>query len=160
MTTLLQIHGDPTFWVLGDGAPADAIQQGLNGQGHPIVVPVDGPLKGRLVLSAKASASVAVLTPPVGGIPGGVILPRGWIPGGWMTTGGQLYVPSAAGPTSASPGYTLPASLDLARLEDEIITAMTHGTTIAIEVAAGIYSGSLHLNGGMLSFAVISPPGA
>jgi hypothetical protein len=31
MTTLLQIDGDPTFWVLGDGAPADAIQQGLNG---------------------------------------------------------------------------------------------------------------------------------
>ena len=85
---------------------------------------MDAPLKGQLVLSALAAASVAILNAPTGWIPGGAIESRG----------GLLYVPSAVqAPTATSAGYALPASLDLAGLEADIVAAMTDGITISVD---------------------------
>ncbi len=147
--SLIRIEGDPATWALGAGAPAQEILQALIGQSAPVTVDVEAPLKGRLVLSTRSVASVTLLAAPVGWIPGGMIQPRA-----------LLYVPSPGGPAAESHGYTLAPSLDLAALESDLVTAMTDGTTIAVEVTDGIFSGTLVLNGGMLSFAVICPPGA
>ena len=118
--SILQIEGEPARWALGANSPADVIQQALISQDGPITVNVEAPLKGRLILSTQSVTSVAVLTPPVGWIPGGAILSRA-----------ALYVPSPAGPTDTSHGYTLQASADLVALESDIVTAMADGTTIA-----------------------------
>jgi hypothetical protein len=172
MPLALRIAGDPNLWVLGADAQADAIQQDLINQDNPVTLDVDWPLKGRLVLSPLAVTSVAVLTPPVGWIPGGdVASPSGWIPGGHMPPPGGppsnaiqnsalLYVPSLTGPVPDDLGYTLPESTDLTELENEIVAAMTDGTTIAIEVTLGAWGGPLLLNGAALPFAVICPPRA
>jgi hypothetical protein len=144
--TVLRIEGDPATWVLGANSPAEVLQQDLISQSGPVTVEVVSPLVGRLVLSTQSVAHVALLTPGAGWIPGGAIQPRA-----------LLYVPSPAGPTLDSPGYTLPASLDLAALEIDILAAMTDGTTIAVEVSDGIFSGPLLLNGAVLPFAVICP---
>jgi hypothetical protein len=145
--TVLQIDGDPTTWALGDGVPADAIQQALTDQAGAIVVPVLAPLAGQLVLSTQA-ATVAILRPPIG-----------WIPGGAIEARGVLYVPSPAGPTAANPGYTLQESVDYAALEAGLAAAMTDGTTIAVQVTQGIYGGPLLLNGSTLPFAIICRTG-
>ena len=145
--SILLIAGDPAQWALGADSPASAIEQALLRQDGTVTVNVVAPLKGRLILSTRSVASVAVLTTPLGWIPGGAIGPRA-----------ALYVPSPAGPTEARHGYTLDASADLAALESEIVTAMTHGTTIAVPVAIGDFHGPLLLNGRTLPFAVLCKP--
>jgi hypothetical protein len=149
MTSVLQIEGDPASWALDANSPADVIQQALISRGGPITVNVAAPLKGRLILSTRSVTSVAVLTAPAG-----------WIPGGAIQLRATLYVPSPTGPTTASHGYTLQPSADLASLESDIVTALTDGTTIAIPVADGEFAGSLLLNGGTIPFVVLCSPAA
>lgn len=149
MPLALRIAGDPVLWALGADAQIDAIQQDLINQDSPVALDVDAPFKGRLVLSPLAFTAAAVLRPPVG-----------WIPGGAIQDSALLYVPSPAGPVSDDHGYTLSESTNLTELENEIVTAMTDGTTISIEVAWGAWGGSLLLNGAALPFAVICPPRA
>jgi len=153
---VLRVEGDPATWILGASSPASVLQRDLINQDGPVTVDVDAPLKGRLVLSTRSLAHVAVLTPPAGWTSGGFI-PAGWIPGGGIQPRGLLYVPSTTGPVPDNPGYTLPPFFDVAALESDIVTAMTDGTTIAVEVTEGIFSGSLLLNGAALPFVVISP---
>jgi hypothetical protein len=147
MTSVLRIQGDPTGWAVDANSPADIIRQALISQGGPVTVNVEAPLKGRLILSTRSVAGVAVLMPPAGWLPGGAIQPRA-----------TLYVPSPAGPTTQDHGYTLQASADLAALESAIITAMTDGTAIEIPVADQASLGSLVLNGRALPFVVLCPP--
>jgi hypothetical protein len=147
MTSILRIQGDPATWALGADSPVDVIHQALISRSGPVGVNVIAPLKGRMILSTRLVASVALLTPSVGWIPGGAILPRA-----------ALYVPSPAGPTETNDGYTLAASVNLATLESEIVAAMTHGTTIAVPVTDGNFAGPLVLNGSTLSFAVVCQP--
>jgi hypothetical protein len=149
MPSILQIEGDPARWVLGANSPADVVQQALTSQDGPVTVNVDAPLKGRLILSTQSAASVAVLTPTVG-----------WIPGGAIESRAAVYVPTPTGPASPDPGYTLQASADLAALENDIVAAMTDGTTIAIPVTDGIFSGPLMLNASALPFVVLCQPTA
>jgi hypothetical protein len=149
MPLALRITGDPDQWVLGNETPADTIQQDLINHHSPVTLDVIAPLKGRLVLSAQAAPSVAVLRPPVG-----------WIPGGAILDSALLYVPLLTGPVPDDRGYTLPEATNLTALENEIVTAMTHGTTIAVQVSWGAWGGSLLLNGATLPFAVICPPGS
>jgi hypothetical protein len=172
MPLALRIAGDPDVWTLGADAKIDVIQQDLINQDSPVTLNVDWPLKGRLVLSPLAVTSVAILTPPGGWIPGGdVNSPSGWIPGGGMPPPDRrptnaiqdsalLYVPSPTGPAPDDGGYTLPESTDPTELENEIVTAMTDGTTISVEVTWGAWGGPLLLNGAALPFAVICPPRA
>jgi hypothetical protein len=149
MTSVLRIQGDPASWAVGANSPADMIRQALISQGGPITVNVEAPLKGRLILSTRSVASVALLMPPTGWLPGGAIQPRA-----------TLYVPSPVGPSTDRHGYTLQASADLAALESGIVTAMTDGTTIEIPVADQASMGSLLLNGGTVPFVVLCPPTA
>lgn len=149
MTSVLRIEGDPAAWAVGANSPPDMITQALISQNGPLTVDVEAPLKGRLILSTRSVASVTVLTPPAGWLPGGAIQPRA-----------TLYVPSPTGPATDSHGYTLAASADLAALESEIVAAMTNGTTIAISVADEASMGSLLLNGSTVPFVVLCPPTA
>ena len=146
MASVLQIEGDPATWALGANSPIDVIQQALTGQADPITVNVIAPLKGRLILSTRSVTSVAVLTAPVG-----------WIPGGAIEVRATLYVPSPTGPTAERHGYTLQPSADLTSLESDIVTAMADSATIAIPVADSTFTGSLLLNGGTLPFVVLCP---
>lgn len=149
MTSVLRIQGDPTGWAVDANSPAHVIQQALVSQHGPVTVNVEAPLKGRLILSTRSVASVAVLMPPAGWLPGGAIQPRA-----------TLYVPSPAGPTTQNHGYTLQASADLATLERDIVAAMTDGAAIEVPVADQASMGSLVLNGRTLPFVVLCPPSA
>lgn len=149
MTSVLRIQGDPTGWAVDANSPAQMIKQALISQHGPVAVNVEAPLKGRLILSTRSAASVAVLVPPAGWLPGGAIQPRA-----------TLYVPSPAGPTTQNHGYTLQASANLATLERDIVTAMTDGAAIEVPVADQASMGTLVLNGRTLAFVVLCPPSA
>jgi hypothetical protein len=147
MLSILQIGGDPARWAI-DVAMADVVTEALISRHGPIAVDVTAPLIGRLVLSPRSVSSVAVLT----------LRDAGYIPGGAEWPSALLYVPSPAGPTKDSHGYTLPGPADLAALEQEIVAAMTRHTTIQIPVTDQSWTGPLLLNGSTLPFAVLCPP--
>ena len=146
--SIIRIASDPTSWALDDDVPIQTIKQDLMTCTDPLALDVIAPLKGRLLLSTRSASSAAVLTPPTG-----------WIPGGLIEPYPLLYLPTAAGPIAASHGYALSRSLDLAALESDILSAMTQGTTTAVGVIDGIFGGSLVLNGSTLPFAVLCPSG-
>ena len=82
----------------------------------------------------------------------------GWIPSGIRLPRAVLYVPSAAGPTTGNPGYVLPEDANLATLGQDILAAMSAGTTVTVPVSSGLVTGSVVLNGAVLALAVLSPP--
>jgi hypothetical protein len=148
MHNILRIAGDHASWILED-AQIETVAQELSNTGRPVTLEVIAPLAGRLVLSAKSAASVALLGPPEG---------AGWTPGGAVLPRAHLYVPSGAGPTKAAPGYTLAPSTDLGQLERDISAAMHHGAFLTVKIIEGIQDGLLMLNGAVLPFAVLCPP--
>jgi hypothetical protein len=82
----------------------------------------------------------------------------GWHPSGVTLFAPVLYLPTATGPTASSPGYQLPGGTDLAGLQDQVTASMQAGQISSVEVGGGAWSGTLVLNGGMLSFVVLGRP--
>ncbi|HEY5358094.1 MAG TPA: hypothetical protein VIJ82_10535 [Streptosporangiaceae bacterium] len=148
MYNVLRIEGEPASWIL-ENAQIEEVARELGQSGRPVILEVVAPLQGRLVLSAKAAGSVALLGPPGG---------AGWTPGGVILPRAHLYVPSATGPTAQEPGYALAQSADLHKLEHDIVTAMRHGTMVTVGVSEGLEDGVLVLNGAALPLAVLCPP--
>ena len=144
--TFLRIGTDPTAWVLENTDP-DTVAAQLSQDTGPVVLPVIGPLQGRLVVCPSAAATVSVQRPsPIHGWrPSHIALPR------WPV----LYLSSPTGPTHASPGYPLDPSTDLAALEQDIIAAMSERTIFSVQVA-DIPGGVVLLNGAALDFAVLA----
>jgi hypothetical protein len=146
----LQTGNDPANWYF-DSASYDAVASALTTPGAPVTVDVIAPLKGQLVLNPRAAGGVALTLPisPVGWNPSGIALPSSPL----------LYVPSVTGPTHEAPGYVLAGGQDLAALQQEIVSAMTAGTTLTLTLDVPLPGkGVLALNGAALSFAVICPP--
>jgi hypothetical protein len=148
----LQTGNDPAIWYF-EPASFDAVASALTPPAAPVAVDVIAPLKGRLVLNPRASGIVALTLPvtPVGWIPSGICLPSSPL----------LYACSVTGPTHDAPGYTLASGYQLAALEQEIVAAMTEGTslTVALDVALP-GKGMLALSGAALAYAVICPAAA
>jgi hypothetical protein len=101
-----------------------------------------------MLLSGRAAAAVAFLGPP----------PAGWHPGGIILPAPALYLPTPAGPTGNSPGYLLPDGTDLAGLERRVTAAMSAGQICPVEFGGEGRSGTLVLNGAVLSFVVFGRP--
>jgi hypothetical protein len=148
MPSILRIEGDPVSWIVPD-AEIEGVAQQLAQSGGPVTLQVVAPLRGRLVLSAQSAGSVALLAQPK------VV---GWIPSYFRVASAHLYVPSATGPTVDFPGYSLAQSADLDTLQQDVVAAMSDGSSIRVQVSDGIESGVLVLNGAALSFAVFCPP--
>ncbi len=70
-----------------------------------------------------------------------------------------LYVPSATGPTSTSPGYVLAPGTDLEYLQQQIMAAMLNEGGLTVPVNFGSGFGQLQLNGTALPLAVLCPTG-
>lgn len=137
--SVLQIQGDPTLWGLRDTSAEDPHWR------EPVAIEIVAPVKGTLVLSPKRVGSFSLVRPDDH---------DGWMPA-VEPVFPHLYVPSANGLTTASPGYYLPADVNLKELEDKIMTAMRGEAsflTVPIDVVAG---GIVVLNGAQLPFAVL-----
>ncbi|HEY6297394.1 MAG TPA: hypothetical protein VIX15_17175 [Streptosporangiaceae bacterium] len=136
MPSYVQIDDDPTRWYVSDGVSASQVT------GQSLMVEVDAPIVGTLVISAKA-ASVAIFdtnSPP---------------PTTIMTVPDPtIYVPTATGANAQHGGYELAANFpeDLAQ---QIQTAMQNGHSVTVPLAGG---GTLVLSGATLSFVVLKMP--
>jgi hypothetical protein len=144
---ILRAEGDPTSWILDTVIEAEQLSQSSG----PIAVRVCHPLQGDLLLAAGRAGSIALITPPVGG---------GWIPSDVKIEAPVLYVASVTGPTSDFPGYRLPGNCDTAELKDRIMTAMSAGGFLIVDVDHPSAGSSLVLNGAQLRLAVIGLPSA
>jgi hypothetical protein len=142
----LRIGTDPTAWVLENAEP-DTVAALLSQATGPVVLPVVGPLQGDLVVSPSAAAAISVQwpSPTHGAHPSHIALPR------WPV----LYLPSPTGPTEDFPGYPLAPNTDLAALKQDMITAMSGGTFLSIQLA-DVQGGVVLLNGAALDFAVLA----
>jgi hypothetical protein len=138
--SLLHIQGDPTAWGLRDTPP-----QNPNWGSAPVALQIIGPLVGTLVLSPARIGSFALLPPPIG---------DGWVPTQKLVSP-FLYIPSATGLPSTSPGYMLAPGTDLAVLQQHIESAMSAGTSLVIDVVSAGRPGVVVLNGAGLPFAVL-----
>ena len=150
MYARLQTGNDPANWYF-DSASYDAVAAALTPPGAPVTVDVIAPIKGQLVLNPRAAGGVALTLP---------VMPVGWNPSGLpLPSAPLLYVPSVTGPTAEAPGYILASGQDPAALKQEIVTAMTAGTTLTLTLDVPLPGkGVLALNGAALSFAVICSP--
>jgi hypothetical protein len=142
----LRIGTDPTAWVL-ENADLDTVAAQLSQATGPVVLPVAGPLRGDLVVSPPAAATISVQRPsPTHSLhPSHIALPR------WPV----LYLPSPAGPTAGYPGYPLDPNTDLAALKQDIVAAMSGRTFLSVQVA-DIGGGVVLLNGAVLDFSVLA----
>ncbi|HWF79714.1 MAG TPA: hypothetical protein VN695_03955 [Streptosporangiaceae bacterium] len=143
MYVVITIAGDPVSWWTESVTDAAELAAEL-AQG-PADVPVIDPLKGNLLISAKASVAIVQVPPS-----------QSWIPSGTQAPVATLYV--QAGPTAGSSGYTLPVGTDLADLRNQIRAAMAAGSVIKVPVSSDAGNGIAVLNGGTLTFAVVCPP--
>ena len=133
MPSYIQIDDDPTRWYVSDTVNASQVT------GQPLMIAVDAPLAGILVISPKC-ASVAIFdsnSPP---------------PTSIMTVPGPtIYVPTATGANAQHGGYELAANAP-ENLPQQIVTAMQNGHSLTVPLAGG---GTLVLSGATLSFVVI-----
>ena len=140
----LYIGTDPTDWVVRQDVDVSALAQELAQATAPVTLPVAFPLQGNLVLSARAAGAV-LLAPPGA---------HGSHPTGVTLQAPLIRVPSSAAATVANPGYWLPPGTDLSRLEQDIIAAMTAGTSLTVQIS-GVPDAVLVLNGATLAYAVL-----
>jgi hypothetical protein len=137
----LRIDADPTTWELSkavEDVPTSTV---------PVVLPVDHPLKGNLVLSGRSMGSAVYLE----------FFIEGTHANGMLLGGSVLYVPSPLGPDVYSIPknvYTLPDAVDRAELQADIIAAMTDGTFLTVNVKGGV----VVINGAEVPFVVLCPP--
>lgn len=139
---ILRIGTDPTDWEVAQDLDANALAQQL--AAGPVVLPVSYPLLGTLVVSARNAGSVSFTLPgPHGSHPTDAT---------WQLP--VIHLPSATAPTPDVPGYTLPRGTDMARLEQDIVAAMTDGTFLTVQTSS-VPGGALVLNGATLAYAVL-----
>jgi hypothetical protein len=146
----LQVERDPVRWVI-ECADAGALARQLASSNSPVAVTVVRPLNGTLVLSPRGAGSISIVTPPPAG---------GWMPSVILLEAPILYVPSATGPTTISPGYVLAPGTSLEALEQQITAAMLDQTRLTVPVSYGGGFGHLVLNGAALPVAVLCPANA
>jgi hypothetical protein len=151
MYLVVRFDGDPTFWSLNPGLDSQPMADQLATSTGPISVPVTEPLVGTMLISPRCAGSVAILDQmPIGG----------WIPSGVKALSSVLYVPTAAGPTSGFPGYSLPEGTNLGELSQEIQIAMKTGGTTTTPISTTKGDGKLRIDGSALAFVVLCPPSA
>jgi hypothetical protein len=142
----LRIGTDPTNWTVLQDRDLNALAQELIQASGPVVLAVDYPLKGNLVLSAHSAGAVWLAPPgPHGSHPTGVTL---HLP--------VIRVPSATAVTQDAPGCPLPAGTDLAQLQQDVIGAMTTGTFLTVPTSS-VPPAVLVLSGATLAYAVVCP---
>jgi hypothetical protein len=162
----LHIGTDPTLWTVDQERAIGEVAQELAQATTPVVLPLKFPLIGTLVLSVRSAGAVAPYTAPSGSHPSGAKLPTALI-----------RVPSGAAATAEAPGgYSLAPGTGLAQLEQDIIAAMTGGTSLTVPVTsvpgvvsapgaattpdgASFIDAALVLNGASLAYAVLCPAG-
>ncbi len=144
MYRTLRIDDSVVTWYLTESDAADLVDR-LGSGSAPLVVPVQAPLRGELILS-PAAATVAVMTePPV----------HDWLPSHILVPAPHLYVPVAQGPTTAHPGYRLAGGTSLDEAKTALVAAMRDGTTARFEVTDQQTNGTLAVNGAQLAYAVL-----
>jgi hypothetical protein len=136
MPSYIQIGDDPTRWWIADGFNASQLT------GQPVLVTVNAPLAGTMVISSKfASLTIfGTSSPPP--------------PEVNTTPGPTIYVPTATGVNPAHGGYELPDSTSPPNLAEQIAAAMRAGHNQTVTLAGG---GTLVLDGASLAFVVIKP---
>jgi hypothetical protein len=156
-TVGLQIGTDPTVWALA------ATQAAIAGATSPVAWSVVQPVAGRLVLSpghagslvvSAGPSSAAAVTQPAasaGISPRGVIHAAGAEP----APGAVVYLPSGTATTAASPGQQLEMGSQVPNVEQDVVTAMTKGTSVSYPLNSG---GTLVLDGATLAFVVLVQP--
>ena len=145
MFSYIYIEGDATVWTLRDPISAEQISESAK----PLPLTITNPLKGTLLLSARA-ASVELF--PDSGHP---LQPMGWIPGDVRQPDACLYLPSASIPENGPVLYGL-SKATAAELPERLKTAMTEKAKITVPFSWGASNGEMVLNGAMLPFAVIT----
>lgn len=139
---ILRIGTDPTDWEVPQDLDASALAQQL--AAGPVELPVSYPLQGTLVVSARNAGAVSFTQPG----------PHGSHPTDAKLTSPLIHLPSATAPTPDVPGYSLPRGTDMARLQRDIVAAMTDGTFLTVQTSS-VPGGALVLNGGTLAYAVL-----
>jgi hypothetical protein len=146
----LHIGTDPTEWQVLQEGYAGAVAQELAQATGPVVLPVNYPLVGTLVLSVRSAGTVAV-TPPG---------PHGSHPSGAKLKWPVIRIPSAVVPAVNTPGdYILASDTNLAQLQQDIESAMTNGTLLTVPVMSIGLGAALVLSGASLAYAVLCPAG-
>ena len=143
----VQIGSDPTIWWITQGRAIDSVAQEL-AQAASAALPVEFPLAGTLVVSARSAGTVWVgPPPPMGSHPSGAVLP-----------GAGIHLPSAVEATPKAPGgYRLLPGTDLDQLQQNIVAAMNGGTMLTVPVADMGLGATIVLSGASLAYAVICP---
>jgi hypothetical protein len=148
---ILQVGADSIGWYV-DGGDYEALAERLSQAVGPVVVPVFGPLHGRLVVNPRSAGSVGL------GVQGldfhGTHPSDARLPG----AAALLYVPTVTAPGSAPSGYLLPPDTDLAGLERQIVAAMAQGSVVSVPLSAPPGIGVLVLSGASLSYCVLCQP--
>jgi hypothetical protein len=146
----LHIGTDPTTWLVPQESAIDAVAQELAQATGPVVLPVKFPLAGTLVLSVRSAGAVWVASPP----------PMGIHPSGAKLPAPLIYVSSAVAATPETPGgYPLPPATDLAKLQQDIQSAMSGGSILSVPVVHMGLGAALVLSGMSLAYAVLCPAG-
>lgn len=143
MYVVITIAGDPTSWWTDNATDATALAAEL--ARGPANVPIIYPVKGNLLISAKASVTILDVPPS-----------QSWIPSGGQAPVATLYVQAA--PTAEFSGYTLPVGTNLDELQKEILATMAKERAFKVLVSSGTDHGIAVLNGASLTFAVVCPP--
>jgi hypothetical protein len=145
---LLHIGTDPTTWWVSRQEAIEAVAQELQQATTATVeLPVEFPLVGTLVVSPRCAGAVWVGPPP----------PTGSHPTGAKLPSPAIRVPSAVAATPEAPGtYPLPASPDLASLQQIIEAAMLDGMLLTVKTSS-VPSADLVLSGTSLAYVVLCP---
>jgi hypothetical protein len=147
VNTTVYIDDDSVAWQL-TADQADILRQAAIQNGVPTAVNVVAPQRGRLIISPRASGSIALLTEPT---------TVGWVPSDVILTTPRLYVPGQTSTDIRQLGYALAAGTDLNALEQNLIAALQNGTTVQLEVNSPPAAGHVLLNGAALSHLVLIP---
>jgi hypothetical protein len=148
----IHVGGDPHVWTLKE--PIDPVE--ITKSSAPLVLGVQRPFDGTMLLSHKAAACVTLL--PSSGQP--------LNPGRWIYNDIRrpnpfpfLYLPSVSIPATGPVLYQAHAATTPAELQDTITTAMTSAQRTAVPFVADGSVGHVVIDGAALPFAVIVLPG-
>jgi hypothetical protein len=137
------VEGDPTSWGLRDAAVAVAPWLSANA---PVPLAVTTPVSGTLLLAPKcAGSSVLRPLPPA----------HDWIPCEKLAAP-YLYLPTTTGLAVQQWGYALAADTSLDALQQQILTAMTEGTQLPVQVTIEGAPAIVVLSGASLPFVVLA----
>ena len=143
MSSILQVEGDPTPWMVAASVPATPSGS------TPVAFEVTKPLPGTLILSPR-TATFALTPPPLPGI-------GGWTPCDAFPTS-RIYLPSPQGVPKAEPGYELAPGTDLTTLREQVMLALAEGKVAMVAISNSGGPGTLALNGATVPFVILAPP--